>query len=424
MKRHIKRIVEHPLISGSAIIFTGTFISNIFNWLFNLFIGGHHLLSVSDYGLYSSLMSLLVLFGIFQGTLANIFTKFSAQYTARKDEQGKSDLVSGGFRFLFLLATAILFVLCLSSWSLQSFLHIGDIRLLFLIFLTIYFSILTALPSGVLQGELHFFFLSATTILGPVLKIVFGIMLILLGLKVFGAMIALVISGIIPLILLCWYVYKKNKINLFQQGSTNFKHEFIKFSLPFFLATLGITIISSTDILFVRHFFSPENAGYYAAVSVMGKSIFYVTAPIYVVFFPLIAQKKEKEESLRGTLLLAIGIISFISLSASFAYFFFPQLILKIFFPASAYAGVGKYLGIYSLFMFVYSLVTLLHNFLLSLGKTQVYKINLFVAILFIVLITFLHQTLYQVVYVLIFVSLVSLLLLLNVLWSYGKHRH
>lgn len=414
MKKRISKFINHPLISGSTIVFVGSFISNLLNWLFNLFIGGRHLLSVTDYGIYSSLIAFSSLFGIFAASFTTIFAKFSAVYTIEgKDNKSVHSLLFNGAKIVVFFGSIILFVLLVLNPFLASFLHLKDVSLLFLISFTIFISILSSLPIGVLQGELRFFILSFFNILTPLLKIIIGFFLLFLGFKVFGVIAALFLSSFITfivLILVFLPYYSRVKAQKQLITESIFLKEFRKYSLRFFLATVSITILTSTDVMFVRHFFSPEKAGQYAALSIMGKSIFYFTSPIYFVFFPLIASKKEKKESLYDTLLLGIGIITLFSISLSFIYFLFPNLVLGIFFPAKEYSSLSPYLGPFSLYIVVFSIAILFNNFLLSIGKIGIYKINLLVSVIFIFLIYIFHNSFYQVIGILFVTSFLLLI--------------
>src|SRR5581483_6186188 len=111
-------------------------------------------------------------------------------------------------------------------------------------------------------------------------------------LKIFGVTLAIFFSSLIPVgILFVLFSKKYNRQAKIFVDQAKFLNEFKDYSVKFFFATLGITLLTSVDILFVKHFFSPQLAGQYAALSVMGRAIFYLTSPIYFVFFPLIAQK-------------------------------------------------------------------------------------------------------------------------------------
>src|SRR5947209_4065008 len=98
MKQKFLQLIKHPFVSGSTIMVAGYFFANILNWILNLLIGGRHLLSVSDYGVYSTSISLTVLFGIFQASFTNIFAKFAAKYRVAKDDESFSALLFSGGR--------------------------------------------------------------------------------------------------------------------------------------------------------------------------------------------------------------------------------------------------------------------------------------------------------------------------------------
>lgn len=420
MKQKLQQIAKHPLIKGSTIVLIGSLIANVVNYAFNLMLG--RLLIVTDYGIYATLMSFLALFGIVPGALTNIFARFAATYKAKNDEHTMHTLFFRGLWIVVSLGVGLTVILLLATGYISSFLHITDIRLLFLLDLTIFLSIVGALTNGLLQGEMKLFFFSAIAILTPVVKIIVGLCLLLIGWKVFGVAFALFISSLLSGLGVLLFFWKKYQgVAGVSSNTSVFLKDFSEYGVKFFFATLGITLLTSIDIMLVKHFYSPEKAGQYAALAVMGRSIFYLTSPIYFVFFPLIAQKKERKESIVNTLLLAVFIIMACSVFLSFIYFLFPTVILQIFFPAKEYTILGTYLGPYSLYITVFSLAMLTNNFLLSIGKSGVYKINLVVSVLVCLLLYAIHETFYQVIGVLFGTSL--LLLVMHLLY-YALTRH
>lgn len=410
MKNKIKKIIKHPLILGSTIVLVGSFVANIFLYIFNLVMG--RLLAVSDYGLLTTLISLVALFGIIPSSFTSIFARFAARYNANKDKEGYLALLFSGGKFIVILSGIIFFILMLFLPLIASFLHIANILLLVLIFILIAVSILFSLTAGALQGEMKFVSLSVLNMLGPFLRIILGVGFLLLGLKIFGVVLGILLSAIIAVSISFYLVFKKHYKKTYKKQKDFFK-EFKKYGTGFFLSSLGITILTSIDIILVRHFFGAIPSGQYAALSLMGKAIFYLTAPIYFVFFPLIAQKKERKEKLFETVLLAGLVIVLFSSALSFVYFLYPDLILNIFFPAKEYKILAPYLGFYSIYILVFSLAMLLNNYFLSIGKTGIYKINLGCGLLFIVLLSIFHASLFQVIEVLFSVSFILLLFLL-----------
>ncbi len=410
MIKKIKILLSHPLISGSTILLAGNFIANILNWIFNLLIGGRHLLSVADYGVYSTLVSLTILVGIFQSSFTNIIARYTAKVSVNKDQKTLNSILFSGGKTILLFAICLLIVLLLCLPFLASYLHIVDIRLLLILYVYIFIVILSSLPLGILQGQLRFLNISLYTIATSLLKLILGIIFIVLGYQIYGVIIAVFLSGLLPILYISSSLLTqfKKTANSGKQHP-DFMAEFRGKSLEFLLATLGITAITSLDIILVRHFMTPDLAGKYAALSVMGKAILYLTSPMYFAFFPLIVQKKEKKESLKTTVLIASLFIGLVSGFLTLLYFIFPNFILHIFFPAKEYAVLSPYLGLFALFMMIFSFVMLLYNYLLSIGQTKIYRITLFAAALFILLIYMYHQNLYEVIYILLAISLLLL---------------
>ncbi|MDP2649254.1 MAG: oligosaccharide flippase family protein [bacterium] len=420
VKKRISYFVNHPLISGSSVIFLGMFSSYFIHYLFNLAMG--RLLKPAEYGLVTSLVSVTILFSVFQASLTGIFAKFAAKFNALKDQEALLGLFNRGFKLTFIFSLIILGVLLIFFKPFMDFLHISDSRMVGLTYSYIFLSIIASVPNGILQGEIRVYFFSFLNILGALLKILLGIVFVLVGLKAFGAMFAIVVSAFIPYVISLIVIRRRLK------GSANdsrmdgsFIKELKGYSLKFFLATLGIAVFTSIDTVFARHFFNPVLAGQYAALALMGKSIFYFTYPIHFVLFPLVAQKKEKKENVSEILMLAALLIALASVAASFFYFLFPGLVLAIFFPNPEYKMLIPYLGPFSLFIIVFSLAYLLNNYLLSLGKTEVFKINISCALLLAILFFFYHSSLFQVIGVLFGSAFLLLVLLLLYYWYNGR---
>jgi len=412
MRKRIAKAAKHPLITGSSLIFAGIFIANILNYFFNLIMG--RLLSVSEYGLVATLGSLFILIAIFSTVFSNVSTKFAAQFLGSGEDGNSKYLLKKGSMFVLLFSIILVVVLIFSTSAIAQFLHVDNYFYIYITIFSIFFTLLLAGPLGYLQGRMKFFVLTGVHIFQPLTKFVVGIALVVMGFGVFGPLIGILMASALPLMFI-YFLLKREKMagtdNKVDEKALNKK--FIRYSFSVLVAGVGMTLLSNTDIILVRHFFQEVASGQYAALSLMGKAIFYFTIPINFVFFPLIAYKKEKKERLFGTLLLAIAIIVGFSASLSFVYFAFPGLVLAVFFPAEGYRDLANYLGFYSLYILVFSVVSLLNSFFLSIGKTKMHIFTLIAAILQIILIIFFHNSLFQVIGVLFSVSLLLLVVFL-----------
>lgn len=421
MKEKVIKIAKNPLILGSAIILLGSFAANIGNYIFNLIMG--RLLTAQEYGLMVSLISVTALFAVFQGSLSGIFAKFAARFYAKEDTLGLSDLIKKGMYITLIVSITIVATLLIFINSFSNFLHVGNLLIVFLTIIYIFISIIQALPNGILQGQLKVYLISLINILVAILKLGIGLTLVILGFKVVGAMVGIVSAAALVFILAMYFIKKdlKKENNQKINETKILFNEIRDYGTKFFAATLGITIFTTIDVILARHFFSPLLAGQYAALSIMGKSIFYLTFPINFIFFPLIAQKKEKKEKVLETLLLAALITVLFSVFGSFLYFQFPSIILKIFFPNPSYKILATYLGPFSLYILVFSVASLLNSYLLSIGKTQIFIINILSGIVLTVLIILFHSGLFQMIGSLFVGSCLLLTLLLIYYWNNGR---
>lgn len=417
MKEKIKTIIKHPLISGGTILIVGSTITSGLNYLFNLVMG--RFLSVSDYGIFASLMSIFNIFSVFSLTIMTVFTKFTASYVGKQKEEFIKPLFIKGTLWIGIISLFMCGIIIIFSSQISHFLNIDDRLLINITSAALFFSFLASVGIGVLQGTLKFGLLSYLNIFSSVVKLVLGIILILIGYKVLGAIGAFFFSS-----LFCYFftfipLFQYIKGGKFNEIDVPFLYKNLSiYGMPVFFSTLGMTGFLTIDIILVKHFFDPQVAGQYAALSLIGRSIFYVVAPITTALFPIIAQKKERKEKLFGTLSLSMLLIALPSLMLSIIYFVFPKLIISIFFPGDEYKTFAPLIGLFSISILFYSLSFLLTNFYLSVGKTRVFLLTIIGVVFEVIFIIFFHQSISQIINGLI---AISFLLLLSLLLYYPK---
>lgn len=419
MRERIHRIVRHPLISGSAIILIGSLVGNFFNYIFNLSMG--RLLSVSEYGILASLISIISIFSVFSSTITTVFTKFSASYIGQNKKELIGPLLRRGSVYVGVIGLGVLALLVILGTQVSSFLHIENVILIYYIALVLFVLFLSSVFYGALQGLLKFMSYSINYILYSIIKVIIGIGLVLLGFKILGAVLGLAIATLLGYFMLFiplreFFINKDEKI----LPKLNLKSELSKYALPVFLSGLGMTMITSVDIILVKHFFSDVAAGQYAALSLMGRAIFFTISPITFVFFPLIAQKKEKKENLSGTILLASALIGIPLVLASFIYFLLPHLVLRVFFPAQVYTSLSSSLGPFSVFIILYTFSYFLNSYYLSIGKIKVFILTIIATASEILFIVFFHRDIAQIINGLI---VISFLLLISLLLYYPRKK-
>ncbi|KKR82349.1 MAG: Capsular polysaccharide biosynthesis protein, partial [Candidatus Daviesbacteria bacterium GW2011_GWA2_40_9] len=155
----------------------------------------------------------------------------------------------------------------------------------------------------------------------------------------------------------------------------------------------------------VKHFFSSHDAGIYAALSTLGKIIFFGAGPVAQVMFPIISKRHAQGEDYKKVFLYSLILSLLISLAVVLIYWLFPSLSVTILF-GSSYLEVAGLLVQFGLFMTLLTLSSLMVNFYLSIGQTKVVVLPFVAALAQIIGLWFYHSSLEIVVNVSLVVSI------------------
>lgn len=415
----IGKIFSHELVSGSFYIFVGAMVSNVLAFVLNLFLARN--LSYSDYAIFASLLSLLTLAAIPSGSISTIIMKFATSFYA----SGQNDKVKlfyiNSFKFVFGFAFLVFVLFVFLSGPISGFLRLDSIWYVILVGFCVFAFYLNTLNVAFLQSLLKFRFISFLTSISGFVKILVGVVLVFLGFRAFGGLWAIFfmtfvsfLIGFFPLKKFLSLKVKKEKILFKGDG-------IFSFAFPAFVAVLSLTAFTSMDVILVKHFFSPHLAGFYAGLSLIGKVIFYFTAPIPAVMFPLLVKRHATGKSFVNLFYFALILVILPSVAITFFYFLFPGFVIKIFLGGRDYLYIAEYLGIFGIYLTVFSMVNVCVNFFLSINKTKISVLVVIAAIFQIILIFIYHSSFYQVIGVSLIVLTTLLIILLAIfIKSYG----
>ena len=417
----VKNFLKHELVTGSIYIFIGSMIANVFNLLFSLFMSRN--LTVEGFGILASTFSLISLIAIPAGSIIPTIVSFAGSHFAKEDYGSVKALFLKIIKPLLIAAIFVLFCFVSFAGYIGDFFKIADQSIIVIIGIIVAFGYIGTVSSGLLQAKLAFKYISFLSLIGSISKFVVGVGLVFLGLGVKGAIWAVFIAGLIPSILS--FIYLKfvfiSRIN--KTYKINFK-SILSYGIPSSLAVLGMTSLISTDILLVKHFFDPLQAGVYAGLSLVGKIIFFFTAPIGGVMFPLIVKKYAKNESYNNIFKMAIAMVFIPSVFISTFYFLYPDLAINFIIKNEIYKSASGLLGLFGVFITIYSLITLFVYYFLSIKKTKVYIPVLLASLSQLLIIIFYHSSLFMVVAISLLVALILLAtLVIYYIKIYGEHK-
>ena len=359
------------IFGGSLVLLVTINLFFILNYFFHFAMA--RMLSIENYGVLVALYSIIYILAIFTESIQLVISKYA---TKEKDDGKLKNIIARSSKKGLKYSLYIFMAYLLVSIFLSSKLQIDYILLAFT-GLMIFGSFLMPITRGVLQGRKRFKGLGFNMISEALFKLVFAVILVLIGWAVYGAILATLI-GVYASIALS-FVSIKDIISKKEKKTTT--PGIYAYTAPTFVLMVTIILFYSVDVLIAKAVFTPTVAGYYAIMSIIAKVIFFGTMPISKALFPITAESKTKKES-EKIILKAFTLIGVLIAIALLIVYFLPDLLIRIF--------AGRYIpeieGILIFPAIAISLVSLANlNILnkLSLGKVKgAYYLLIFVAIL------------------------------------------
>ncbi len=408
MKQKVKKLLKHPLIYGSGIVMVGNLIANFFNFLFNIFMNKS--LSVSDYGIFLSVMSLIVFPGLVATAIIPVVVRFAGGYFAKNDFSSLRGLYIKINKMLLVIGAIFFMVFFLAIPGISNFFHINDKNILLMTDIIIFFGVIGVINMAFLQAKLAFSFQVFINFLNAIIKLLLSIIFVYAGYSVGGATIAMIVAGIAAYIV----SFVPLKFVFDRKISVPFisTKDLFLYGFPSSLTLIGLTSLISADILLVKHFFDPHQAGLYGGLSLLSRIIFFVSAPIGTVMFPLIVQKQSKNENYHNTFKLSLLLVFVPSMLLTIFYAIFTKFSISMLLKQE-YFVISPYVVPFALFISLYSVLSIICNFYLSIKKTRIFIPIILGALLQVILINFYHQTFMQIILISLIITFVLVLSLL-----------
>jgi O-antigen/teichoic acid export membrane protein len=403
--KKIRVVLLNPLFTGIFFVTFGNNLINFLNYLYHLLMG--RLLGPESYGELATLISLLGILSIVPFSFGLVIIKF---ISSSKEDEEVSGLITWFNKRVTFLSILVFALILLSTPLISDFLKLKNPWYIPLIGLSFLFSLPSFLNKSILQGLLKFKEMVITQLGENILKLALGIIFVYTGIEVFGAM-----SGVVVATFFGWIISR-----YFIKGYAK-KIEYpvkikpmMLYSLPIIINTIAITSMFSTDLILVKHFFTSHEAGLYASLSTLGRIIFFATAPISSVMFPMVSKKHSKGENYLGVFLLCLFLTFTLAAFVLLVYLLLPSLSINILY-GSKFLEVSDLLIWFGVFMTLFTLSSLIITFCLSIGRTKVVYFSALAALGQAILIWFYHMDLLAV----IMASIVVSALLLSVLFVY-----
>ncbi len=388
-------VLRERVVRGSAILLLSTGLVAATNLLYNILIA--RMLGAAGFGHASALYTLLML--VTAITLA--FQIVTSKFVARNSDvsvqaQIYASMLRGGWQ---IGAGVALFLAAVSSY-LQTYFNLPAQRDLVLLAIAAGVYIPLGVQRGRLQGCCDFRGLAVNVVVEAIVKFAAALYFLRLGMGVTGVMAAVLLS-----IVAAYIAGNPAAVHRVKPG--RFKIAPFGEGLQAILYFVGQVILSNLDILLVKHFFPPEQAGIYAAVALVGRVVFMMSWSVVSSMFPISASHADRHEgrSVFYTALLLVGslISAFIAIVALAPEATWTKLLGKAFLLAST-APFSTLLTDYSVMTGIYCIAVVVMMYEISRRIGTAARVQLGMSILLAVAIWRYHDSLSQVIRVQLYI--------------------
>lgn len=352
------------LLSNSLIVFVGTIAGSFFSYLFNMLMG--RMLGPTAYGDMTTIMSATAIMLVAGGAIVTVVMMYSSELYAERNISALAKLLRIFSKYLLFAGLIFFLITLFFSSQIAVFFSISNKFYVIIGFSSVIVGLLMAVNRGFLQGVQRFIPLSMIGISETALRVILGVIAVRVGFGVGGAVMATVIATIVAYLLSFHPIKKILREKEGKHSDFNFnKGKILAFAIPTLFASLLMALSVNMDILLVKHFFDPRQAGVYAAISTIGKIILYLVAPIIGVMFPMITEKRTRGEKHYKTLALAVLVTTIASVLILAVYAIAPTTVIRILY-GSKYTEFYYLLPQVGLFIIIYSLINLFCNYFIA----------------------------------------------------------
>jgi O-antigen/teichoic acid export membrane protein len=379
------------LVRGSAILLFSTGLVAATNLFYNILIA--RMLGAAGFGHASALYTLLML--VTAVTLA--FQIVTSKFIARNSDIAvQAQIYSSLLRRAWHVGLAIAALVIAASAWLKSYLNLPAQHDLVLLAIAAGIYIPLGVRRGRMQGCYHFGGLATNVVVEVAVKFTAALLFLEFGFGVTGVTTAILLS-----IIAAYTVGKPGPEYHIEPGT-------IKIA-PFgegmqaILYFVGQVILSNLDILLVKHFFPPSQAGVYAAVALVGRVVFMLSWSVVSSMFPVSASHtnpKGGRSVLITALLLVTGLTTLFIVAVALAPEPVWALLLGKKFLLGTAISFSPLLTEYAVMTGVYSIAVVVMMYEISRRISGAAWVQLGASVLLTVAIWFYHHSLSQVILV------------------------
>ena len=387
------------------LVFATTSVLNFFNLLYQLFIA--HKFSPADFAGFNTLLAIFTLVSTPLLTLQIGVVKYTAEFNAHQQVGKIKSFLSCVLNKVILASLLFMLLFLLISPFIMRNLKISSAYSGYTLSFLIASACIVPVFTGSIQGLEMFKWFASISALASLAKMSFILIIIWFGLNIAGALSGFLIANVLTIFLSIFAI--KHFLTLQPQREDIDYKGFLAYLMPVAINSFCFMGLVNLDLILVKYFFRPQEAGLYSLAGMIGKLFLFLPSGIFIVMFPRTSHLNAKQIPTRPVLKKSLYFTAILCLVAIIIYNAFPGFLLKLFtgkaYPESIYLG-----RLFSISMSFFALTMILSGYFLSVNDLRFIKyLAVFTFVEFLSIAVF-HKSLNQVQLILCLVAILSFL--------------
>ena len=392
---------------ASFILFLGNMAGMGGYYLFQVYMSRS--LTPADFGILNALQALFFVAAAPAIIFAQCIAKHFGQRFALKKTRFVREQYFKFFKALIFFCILGLFFFFSTSGITASFLRIEAFYPMFITGLWIFSFYFLQLNQGFLAGSQQFNFMSISLGIQGGFRWIFGVLLVVVGFSLNGALSAQPLAFILAYAVTLYAVFTQFSLDSTAQNESRAEtridwHQFIAESYPIFLVWPAFMILTNMDMLLVKHYLSPYEAGMYSSLAVLGRGILFLSEAIGVGMFAIGVQENAVRVDNFTTYHRAILLCSIMYVIVITIFMVMPEIIIKVIF-GEMYVINAPYVKFISISMALFGMLRIFINFNLARGRRRFILLIYVAVIAEFLLIVFFHSSIQHILLILIAIS-------------------
>jgi len=352
------KALRQKLLGGSLTLLAGSGLVGVANLIYNVVTA--RMLGPSGFAHVTAVYTLLML----ASAITLSFQAVCAKYVASHETLEQKATIFSSLHLKSWIASVTLgLLLFLFNRVLTKYLNLPDPILISLLALGTAFYIPLGVRRGYIQGIHAFTSLSVNFMVEGLVRLLGAYFLIRFGLGVNGAVLSSVIAVVAAYLMASPHppttARPKSRIPIASGEGVQ--------AVVFFA---GQGAINNFDIVLMNHFFIPEQAGIYAAVSLVGRLINMFVWSVVNTMFPVSAAARSTDREARPVLFMSLGLVSLLLTILLVGLWAIPSFLWRTLFgghfESADSGGLATLLILYAVATGIYSLSSVLISYEMS----------------------------------------------------------